>query len=412
MVVLKKTFAICFILCTLAGCAPNFIEAHPSAGSSESAEGASPTLSPYLVTSRYGVNNSYYAASQEGAYFLVDNSDRSANIAYIDFATRQQIFLSNQPDSLHNDETDTSWVEDVPGSSTLFVAGDFLYLFASGLPSQPPKEEDFGYILQMDLNGNNRQKIFEISGDMWISSSIAFDGVSLYFLATVYRENGSEIQLISLDTQSKRSSVMASFAPDAQYFLVGTYHDGLILKTISLTQSDAELSPNEWYSHQIHTLYSYSFSSRELKEEMSWAQDERSEIIYENKIYYVDSHSGQLFYQEIGQTTPSDVLVTLPSYDDTVMFKIISEVYDNHLFVQASASNGTYQTYHINLNSYQLSLAGRCVQPEAAGRVSLPGAAYSVCGEKEVLRAEFSVDARHAGGFCHSVHCGYPYFAR
>ena len=292
MVVLKKTFAICFILCTLAGCAPNFIEAHPSAGSSESAEGASPTLSPYLVTSRYGVNNSYYAASQEGAYFLVDNSDRSANIAYIDFATRQQIFLSNQPDSLHNDETDTSWVEDVPGSSTLFVAGDFLYLFASGLPSQPPKEEDFGYILQMDLNGNNRQKIFEISGDMWISSSIAFDGVSLYFLATVYRENGSEIQLISLDTQSKRSSVMASFAPDAQYFLVGTYHDGLILKTISLTQSDAELSPNEWYSHQIHTLYSYSFSSRELKEEMSWAQDERSEIIYENKIYYVDSHSG------------------------------------------------------------------------------------------------------------------------
>lgn len=370
MVVLKKTFAICFILCTLAGCAPNFIEAHPSAGSSESSEGASPTLSPYLVTSRYGVNNSYYAASQEGAYFLVDNSDRSANIAYIDFATRQQIFLSNQPDSLHNDETDTSWVEDVPGSSTLFVAGDFLYLFASGLPSQPPKEEDFGYILQMDLNGNNRQKIFEISGDMWISSSIAFDGVSLYFLATVYRENGSEIQLISLDTQSKRSSVMASFAPDAQYFLVGTYHDGLILKTISLTQSDAELSPNEWYSHQIHTLYSYSFSSRELKEEMSWAQDERSEIIYENKIYYVDSHSGQLFYQEIGQTTPSDVLVTLPSYDDTVMFKIISEVYDNHLFVQASASNGTYQTYHINLNSYQYSLVDLFAEDRTVGVVA------------------------------------------
>ena len=52
------------------------------------------------------------------------------------------------------------------------------------------------------------------------------------------------------------------------------------------------------------------------------------------------------------------------------------------------------------------------VQPEAAGRVSLPGAAYSVCGEKEVFCAEFSVDARHAGGFCHSVHCGYPYFAR
>lgn len=141
MVVLKKTFAICFILCTLAGCAPNFIEAHPSAGSSESAEGASPTLSPYLVTSRYGVNNSYYAASQEGAYFLVDNSDRSANIAYIDFATRQQIFLSNQPDSLHNDETDTSWVEDVPGSSTLFVAGDFLYLFASGLPPSRPRKK-------------------------------------------------------------------------------------------------------------------------------------------------------------------------------------------------------------------------------------------------------------------------------
>ena len=258
----------------------------------------------------------------------------------------------------------------MPGSSTLFVAGDFLYLFASGLPSQPPKEEDFGYILQMDLNGNNRQKIFKISGDMWISSSIAFDGVSLYFLATVYRENGSEIQLISLDTQSKRSSVMASFAPDAQYFLVGTYHDGLILKTISLTQSDAELSPNEWYSHQIHTLYSYSFSSRELKEEMSWAQDERSEIIYENKIYYVDSHSGQLFYQEIGQTTPSDVLVTLPSYDDTVMFKIISEVYDNHLFVQASASNGTYQTYHIDLNSYQYSLVDLFAEDRTVGVVA------------------------------------------
>ena len=308
--------------------------------------------------------------SQEGAYFLVDNSDRSANIAYIDFSTRQQIFLSSQPDSLHHDETDTSWVEDVPGSSTLFVAGDSLYLLASGLPSQPPNEGDFGYILQMDMNGGNRQKIFEISGDMWISSSIAFDGVSLYFLATVYSEGGSEIQLIALDTQSKRSSVMASFAPDAQYFLVGTYHDGLILKTISLTRADAELSPSEWYSHQIHTLYSYSFSSRELKEEMSWAQDERSEIIYENKIYYVDSHSGQLFCQEIGQTTPSDVLVTLPSHDDTVMFKIISEVYDNHLFVQASASNGTYQTYHIDLNSYQYSLVDLFAEDRTVGVVA------------------------------------------
>lgn len=274
---MKKTLkllpAICIIsiFLLLTSCSQNAAEARPSAGSSEPAEGGSQALTPYLVTSRYGINNSYYAVSQEGAYFLVDNSDRSANIAYIDFSTRQQIFLSSQPDSLHHDETDTSWVEDVPGSSTLFVAGDSLYLLASGLPSQPPNEGDFGYILQMDMNGGNRQKIFEISGDMWISSSIAFDGVSLYFLATVYSEGGSEIQLIALDTQSKRSSVMASFAPDAQYFLVGTYHDGLILKTISLTRADAELSPSEWYSHQIHTLYSYSFSSRELKEEMSWA---------------------------------------------------------------------------------------------------------------------------------------------
>ena len=103
---------------------------------------------------------------------------------------------------------------------------------------------------------------------------------------------------------------------------------------------------------------------------MSWAQDERSEIIYENKIYYVDSHSGQLFYQEIGQTTPSDVLVTLPSYDDTVMFKIISEVYDNHLFVQASASNGTYQTYHIDLNSYQYSLVDLFAEDRTVGVVA------------------------------------------
>ena len=373
---MKKTSkllpAICIIsiFLLLTSCSQNAAEARPSAGSSEPAEGRAQALMPYLVTSRYGINNSYYAVSQEGAYFLVDNSDRSANIAYIDFSTRQQIFLSSQPDSLHHDETDTSWVEDVPGSSTLFVAGDSLYLLASGLPSQPPNEGDFGYILQMDMNGGNRQKIFEISGDMWISSSIAFDGVSLYFLATVYSEGGSEIQLIALDTQSKRSSVMASFAPDAQYFLVGTYHDGLILKTISLTRADAELSPNEWYSHQIHTLYSYSFSSRELKEEMSWAQDERSEIIYENKIYYVDSHSGQLFCQEIGQTTPSDVLVTLPSHDDTVMFKIISEVYDNHIFVQASASNGIYQTYHINLDTYHYSPVGLHAEDRTVGVVA------------------------------------------
>lgn len=373
---MKKTSkllpAICIIsiFLLLTSCSQNPVGARPSAGLDEPAEGVSQALTPYLVTSRYGINNSYYAVSEEGAYFLVDNSDRSANIAYIDFSTRQQIFLSSQPDSLHNDETDTSWVEDVPGSSTLFVAGDSLYLLASGLPSQPPNEGDFGYILQMDMNGGNRQKIFEISGDMWISSSIAFDGVSLYFLATVYSEGGSEIQLIALDTQSRRSSVMASFAPDAQYFLVGTYHDGLILKTISLTRADAELSPNEWYSHQIHTLYSYSFSSRELKEEMSWAQDERSEIIYENKIYYVDSHSGQLFCQEIGQTTPSDVLVTLPSHDDTVMFKIISEVYDNHIFVQASASNGIYQTYHINLDTYHYSPVGLHAEDRTVGVVA------------------------------------------
>lgn len=223
---MKKTLkllpAICIIsiFLLLTSCSQNAAEARPSAGSSEPPEGgfAGPdALSCHLPVWHH---NSYYAESRKALISFVDNSDRSANIAYIDFSTRQQIFLSSQPDSLHHDETDTSWVEDVPGSSTLFVAGDSLYLLASGLPSQPPNEGDFGYILQMDMNGGNRQKIFEISGDMWISSSIAFDGVSLYFLATVYSEGGSEIQLIALDTQSKRSSVMASFAPDAQYFLV------------------------------------------------------------------------------------------------------------------------------------------------------------------------------------------------
>lgn len=148
-----------------------------------------------LVTSNC-TENGYYSAK-----FLHEDKrdDRFLNLTYVDFATRREIVLCSDSSCKHDNEkcaSYLSWDEFfVPG---VFVNGEYLYLISteydqSGSTSagsytapgyEPPPETRRAAIYRMNLDGTDRQKIWEADnvGDV-IEERVFGDGENLWFAA-------------------------------------------------------------------------------------------------------------------------------------------------------------------------------------------------------------------------------------
>ena len=57
-----------------------------------------------------GPTNANIAAGEDGMYYIRPRSDGSANLAYIDFASRTGVPLCSRPECTHSDETCTAYL--------------------------------------------------------------------------------------------------------------------------------------------------------------------------------------------------------------------------------------------------------------------------------------------------------------
>ena len=112
-------------------------------------------LSPYLVTTCTGIFNNQVTGTDKGSYILLQNSKGEYNIFYVDYLTQQIVYLSSEPQSLHNEESDTSYLGECPGGASLFCTSENLYVVvlgsapSSNVPSEPAK------IIKMVLIGQH-----------------------------------------------------------------------------------------------------------------------------------------------------------------------------------------------------------------------------------------------------------------
>lgn len=194
-------------------------------------------LSPYLVTTCTGIFNNQVTGTDKGSYILLQNSKGEYNIFYVDYLTQQIVYLSSEPQSLHNEESDTSYLGECPGGASLFCTSENLYVVvlgsapSSNVPSEPAK------IIKMDLNGANRSTLYTFSDEYFLeNTAFAFDGESLYFLAVNVDTGLTEI--VCLATNTSVFSSLLELEHNSSYRLLGTTSDGLVLQQTTFSDEN------------------------------------------------------------------------------------------------------------------------------------------------------------------------------
>lgn len=234
-----------------------------------------------MYTARAGTNNGYYELWQPSGF--------SANILYTDYKTKQRVYLSAQPNSDHHNEADPSWIKYTIGGTVPFVTATKLYICQWGINNLglSYEAEDLPKVWQMDLNGDNRRELFSLPADETFCESSVFvaDEQNLYVLVKKHFEEGTEFQLLRVDTATGVKTTLAEFPSDENYNLVGCFSGGLLLQTV-LTQEHETMQWKEIYDNQAYTLSRYYLDTGEVEPVLKWKQGEVVGLTHEGKYYY------------------------------------------------------------------------------------------------------------------------------
>lgn len=295
-----------------------------------------------IISSYNGIIATAYAETPNGCYEVLYRPSGDGNIIYNDYATQKLIYLSEQPNTTHDNEADTSWIQSTNGGCYPVVGGDKLYLFKLNTPGFIDQlgEAGKGYIYQYNLDGSGKKALTKIDDNETVSGCcIAYDGNNLYYLSILVQEDGIEsiYQIIQVNTETGEKTVIKELPIDERHYIVGAVGGSLILKhiinPINIQEGAEEADIKDMYSKQQHqvTICALDGEEKVVKE---WNQDEISEMIYDNRMIYWDSKSGEIKSLNIF-TLQEDVLISeTPAdvngdkYDAITM---LPDSYDNHI---------------------------------------------------------------------------------
>ncbi len=299
-----------------------------------------------IISSQNGLIATAYASTPNGCYEVFAHPSGEGNILFNDYATAKLIYLSNQPNSTHDDETDTSWLPSTQGGCYPVVGGDKLYLFKLNTPGFIDQlgEAGKGYIYQYNLNGTGKRTLAAIEDNENISGcGIAFDGKNLYYISEMIAEEGAvaSISIIQLNVNTGEKTVVKDLPMTERHFIAGAAGGSLILKHIinpvKVSFEDAQADFSEMYANQIHRL-TLCTPDGEEKDILQWKQDEISETIYRDNLVYWEAATGKIISKNIF-TAQERVYVDSPLKDgDGKPYDFISmssDGFDGHVLFEA-----------------------------------------------------------------------------
>lgn len=238
-----------------------------------------------IITARSGLYNHACAGNENGCYFTVANEDGSANIMYIDYESLSVLYLSSNIQSTHNTEGNSSWIKNAIGGSTIIMLKNKIGIITFGMPSRKAtSNENAARIFTADLDGSNRELLYEFLPNEEIKSAIAFDGEYLYFLVKAY-DKMSVNQIVKLDITSKAKEIVATYPDDADYSIVGVSERGLLCKIIGIPSQYSNLPVSELAQYLYTKLILVNVDTGEEEKIFEWNENLFSEIVGE-KIYF------------------------------------------------------------------------------------------------------------------------------
>ena len=238
-------------------------------------------------------NRSMSFLSETGYYYITEdgqelkNGEYGRHIMYMDFATKKEVYLCNEPGCRHRDAKCTSVLTDEIGRNCLlFAAKDKLYLLSRDMTAENTVTTEFSWdgsgdaaikkiptvLYSMGLDGTNRKKEYTFEQDVTVDDIVLWDGKALYFAAkkistskekdTSYT-TASERELVKFNTKDFKFVKVCSLGTDEEvkWQIAGCSGGRVILRG---TKYNQKLSLKEQMKLGDKELWDYQNDSKEV----------------------------------------------------------------------------------------------------------------------------------------------------
>jgi hypothetical protein len=333
---LLNAFVIVFTILIFASCGNSRQSSQGNEQkSSESSQQIGDVIDMSLVTS--GGVFQKQAITENGCYEIYSHVDGHGKLFFYDFENRTISFVTNQ-ETPTDDETNPGWISDLMGGVTPVAAGDSLYLFKLGglpLPSEnfPGFEK---YIIKMDFDGTNREKISLSSWQEFNTGGIAFDGKYLYFVVNEYYDGGEALEqyhLCRANFDNMQLEVICELGNEDTYSLVDVYDDGLVFQRFHAIGTTIDEYNMEVPLLESHVMLYSLVENKLVDADIPWKNGSLSCVFdSHSKIYYVEPDSPKLSFFDI-KTGESTVVCENLNVDSLAMDAIYvgGSIIDNHI---------------------------------------------------------------------------------
>ena len=220
-----------------------------------------------------------------GYYYLtedveeLENGEYGAHLMYMDFATKQEIYLCSNTGCKHNtpDCPAVFVMDEFPiCASGIFSYGNKIYVLSKGMDNEGAVTQDFydpdgqlaeteasqAALYEMDTDGTNRHKVYSFDVGLTVEDTVLGNSEGLYFVTkklsestaedsrSVTTSSGKTLLFWDADTKSAKEICKLDFDDGITRKIMGCLDNALVLSGVDygkeLTTDDYTMSDDDW----------------------------------------------------------------------------------------------------------------------------------------------------------------------
>lgn len=195
-----------------------------------------------LLTSFYGMSDQ--TCTSTGCYEWASRPSGDSVITYIDYASKQKVYLCSQPNCNHSNESCPAWFSGPTGY--IFSGANDTKLF--GIQSNIVDGQVYQSLWSMGVDGTNRRTLYELKAGESFCDAVAGSSEKLYITVRDFEGNK---KLLEIDIENKKANVILEYS--GSDWLYGAFQDKLVILYYE----------NESLSAGVFTYTTYSLESKE-----------------------------------------------------------------------------------------------------------------------------------------------------
>lgn len=322
----------------------------------------------------------YYYLTAEDVVELKDGNYAS-HLMYMDFATKQEIYLCNNAGCKHN-SVDCSSVylqnEFTPETTRFFVYEGYLYILSkkpdeSGTTSIIYEEEVAiestpNILYRAELDGTNRKEFYTFDSDVTIEDIVVGGDSGIYLVVKTIKTNESgnktystseDRKIIYVDFEKKEEKEICSldFGEEITWEVMGAYDQNLVLSGFDYGSNNSRDDVEEDAYKKADTVYAtLDLKNQNLKKVYRINNNtDHTEVVRENMLYVSDDNTNKISSVEL-TTGKKKKIAKLPQ---SCIYKIVGDMLCCHSWDWTS----DYTFYYVNIATGEVThspLVNKC----------------------------------------------------